>query len=222
MNDDTAVDSMFTEKQRRLLTGPLYACWSRPGEGQPFVAMANVGWFYSNKQPPPAPDALLSVGVQPVADVRSKEGRSYFQWVLGKPPHVVIEIVSDRRGGEEAHKMRTCARQGVSFYVIFDPDNLLKGDVLRAFALDSASGDYQPLDPVYFPKVGLGLVLWTGVFEGQNQAWLRWCDSTGSLIPTGEEEHNRAEEQARRAGQATAKAERLAAKLRALGVDPEG
>jgi hypothetical protein len=34
------------------------------------------------------------------------------------------------------------------------------------------------------------------------------------LIPTSEEEHNRAE-------QATAKAERLAAKLRALGLDPE-
>jgi Uma2 family endonuclease len=226
--DGAAVDNVFNEKQMRLLTEPLYVCWAGPGEGQSFVAMANVAWFYSNKKPAVVPDALLSVDVEPVADVRTKEGRSYFQWLRGKPPDVIIEIVSDRRGGEETHKMRLCARQGVPIYVIFDPANRLGGGVLRAFALDAVSGQYQPTDPSYFPKVGLGLKLWTGVFEGQHQTWLRWCDANGRLIPTGEEEHqraeqerHRAEEERRRAEEAAAKAERLAAQLRALGIEPQ-
>jgi hypothetical protein len=56
-------------------------------------------------------------------------------------------------------------------------------------------------DAKRFPDVGLGLVLWTGTFEGQQQTWLRRCDKDGRVIPTG--------------------AERLAAQLRALGVEPE-
>jgi hypothetical protein len=42
--DDTPVDNIFSEKQQRLLTEPLYNSWSGPGEGRPFVAMANVGY----------------------------------------------------------------------------------------------------------------------------------------------------------------------------------
>ena len=45
--DDTPVDSLFAEKQQRLLTEPLYTSWPGPGEGRPFLAAANVGVFYS-------------------------------------------------------------------------------------------------------------------------------------------------------------------------------
>jgi hypothetical protein len=200
--DDAPVDSIFTEKQQRLLTEPLYSSWAAPVEGGAFLALANVGWFYKYREPPLVPDVLLSLDAAPAGDLRSKEGRSYFQWLIGKPPQVIIEIVSDKRGGEETLKMRTYARQGVLYYVIFDPDDLLGHGVLRAFVL--ARGKYEQLDAKWFPDVGLGLVLWTGTFEGQQQTWLRWCDKDGRVMPTGAE-----------------RAERLAAQLRALGAEPE-
>jgi len=40
--DDTPADSIYAEKQQRLLTTSLYASWN-PSE--PFLAMANVGLF---------------------------------------------------------------------------------------------------------------------------------------------------------------------------------
>ena len=100
--DDAPVDSIFTEKQQRLLTEPLYSSWAAPVEGGAFLALANVGWFYKYREPPLVPDVLLSLDAAPAGDLRSKEGRSYFQWLIGKPPQVIIEIVSDKRGGEES------------------------------------------------------------------------------------------------------------------------
>ncbi len=40
--DDAPADSIFTEKQQRLLTGPLYDSWAAPVEGRAFPALANV------------------------------------------------------------------------------------------------------------------------------------------------------------------------------------
>src|SRR6266851_4632604 len=206
--DGVAVDNIYTEKQYRLLTEPLYSSWAGPGEDRPFLVVTDVGWFHTSGQPPLVPDALLSLDVVPAGDLRTKEGRSYFQWLIGKAPDVVIEIVSDRRGGEEDFKKQAYARLRALFYVIYDPDNLLQGGVLRAYVLQR--GKYEPVEPRWFPEVGLGLTLWEGTFEGQHETWLRWCDQEGRVIPTGAE----------RAGKLAERAERLAAQLRALGIEP--
>jgi hypothetical protein len=206
--DNAPVDSIFTEKQQRLLTEPLYSSWAGPDPERPFLAQADVGWFHTVSQPPLVPNALLSLDAAPAGNLRAKEGRSYFQWLIGKAPEVVIEIVSDR-GGEEDIKMRAYARLGVLFYVIFDPDDLLQGGVLRAFVLERAR--YEPVEPRWLPEVGLGLKLWRGNFEGQTQEWLRWCDREGRVIPTGAE----------RAKEATEKVKRLEARFRELGIEPQ-
>jgi hypothetical protein len=193
--------------------------------------MANVGVFRSDRQPPLVPDALLSVDVDLGEDLLARENRSYFIWRMGHPPDVVIEIVSDRRGGEDGVKMRGYARIRVFFYVIFDPENQLEGGVLRAYRLQDDL-QYHPIDPGWLPAVGLGLTLWNDVFEGHRQQWLRWCDRDGRVIPTGaeradeerrraDEERRRADEERRRADEERARRERLAAQLRALGVEPE-
>lgn len=221
--DDTPLDSIYTEKQQRLLTEPLYSSWRGPEDGQPFLALANVGLFAESKKPPLVPDFLLSLEVSAASDLRAKENRSYFMWIFGKPPDVVVEIVSDRRGGEADVKMRAYARIGVVFYVIYDPDDLLEGGVLRAFTLNRRR--YEAIDPRWLPEVGLGLVLWPGAFEGPTQTWLRWCDRDGRVIPTGaeraEEERRRAEEEGRRAEETAERLRRLEAQLRALGQEPE-
>lgn len=74
----------------------------------------------------------------------------------------------------------------------------------------SVSWRYRLRDDLLLPEVGLGLRMWHGTFEKAEEDWLRWYDVDGNLILTSEE---RAEAEAKRA-------EKLAAKLRELGVDP--
>ena len=105
--DDTPVDNMFSEKQQRLLTEPLYSSWD---PGRPFLATANVGLFYAVHQPPLVPDALLSLDVQVSGDWLAKEHRSYFVWEFGKAPEAVVEIVSNTEEGETTNKMHKYAK----------------------------------------------------------------------------------------------------------------
>jgi hypothetical protein len=230
IEDDTPVDSIFAEKQQRLLAEPLYSSWPGPGPNRTFQAFANVGLFFAPQEDPLAPDAMLATDVPTGGDLALRRNRSYFVWERGKPPDVAIEIVSDRRGREEDFKLHHYARIGVSFYVIFDPADRLRHGVLRSFIKHGV--EYKPLIEARFPLVGLGLVLWDGEFEGHQARWLRWCDEQGSVIPTGQEraeqerqraeqERQRAEQERQRAEQERQRAEQLEAKLRALGIDPQ-
>jgi hypothetical protein len=75
-------------------------------------------------------------------------------------------------------------------------------------------------------SVRLGLTLWEGLFEGHEAVWLRWCDADGKLVPTGRERAESAEQRAQGAEQrveaADQRAALLAARLRELGIDPDG
>ena len=206
--DGKPVDNLFIEKLYRLLTEPLINCWRRPGGG-PFMVMANVGWYFAAKQSALVPDVMLVLDVTPVAPPREKGGRSFYGWLYDNLPDVVIEVVSDKRGDEEGYKMDQYARRRLQYYVIFDPDEILEHGVLRAFEL--VGKNYRPIDPGLLPDVGLGLVLWQGTFQGVEDTWLRWCDEKGQLIPTGAERAEVAEE----------RLERLRAKLREAGIDPD-
>ncbi|MGE3540355.1 MAG: hypothetical protein AB7N91_23300 [Candidatus Tectimicrobiota bacterium] len=112
---------------------------------------------------------------------------------------------------------------GVLYYVIHDPSGQLRSAVLRVYELQV--GQYQLRPDTFLPVVGLGLTLWTGSYEGKLDTWLRWCDASGAVIPTGAERATEATERERQATererQAAARAERLAARLRALGLEPE-
>jgi Uma2 family endonuclease len=201
--DDAPVDNVFSEKQQRLLTEPLYSSWKQHGQQRAFVAMANVGLFYDVHRPPLVPDVLLSLDVELPADLRLKAHRSYFSWEYGKAPDVVIEVVSNREGGEDSVKLVGYARAGVRYYAIFDPESLLSEEVLRAYRLDALR--FHKMDgQIWFRDVELGLQLWHGQYEDHDNTWLRWVDAEGRLIATGNEH-----------------AQRLAEQLRQLGVEPE-
>jgi Uma2 family endonuclease len=215
IEDGKPVESIFAEKQLRLLTEPLYTSWAGPGEGRPFLVLANVGLFYEPKNPALVPDVMLSLDVSQAADLSVKDNRSYFTWLRGKTPDVVIEIVSDKRGEEDTLKMLDYARIGIPYYVVFDPEHRLGPDILRGFILKVRT--YEPVSPDWLPQVGLGLSVWEGLFEGQAARWLRWCDRSGVPIPTGRE---RAEQERQRADEERQRRERLEAQLRALGIDP--
>lgn len=200
IEDGAPVDSIYSEKQMRLLTAPLYDSWPGPGEGRPFLALANVGMFYGLDEPPLVPDILLAL-VKPPSDLHQKAQASYFFWVFGKPPHVVIEVVSNKEGDELGGKMATYAEIGIPYYIVWDPFNNLSANRLQVFGLHVKT--YRPMDAPSFPEVGLGLSVWHGEYEQVDDDWLRWSTPDGQLIPTGRE-----------------RAERLAAKLREVGIDP--
>ena len=220
--DDTPVDNMPSEKQQRLLTDPLYSSWSGPGTGRTFLAAANVGVFPEPRNPAIVPDVFVSLDVQVAENFWDKAHRSYFVWEFGKPPDLVVEIVSNREGNEVGRKRRQYARMGVGYYVIHDPLHQVMGEDLRVYRLND--GSYKRQESPWFPELRLGLTLWEGVFEAVRSTWLRWTDEHGAMIPTGGE---RADEEQRRADHAEQlleeerqRAERLAALLRRSGIDP--
>ena len=246
--DDTPVDNIFSAKQQRLLVEPLYS--SLPID-LPFLADANVGIFYQLHTPPLVPDMFLSLEVQAKDDWWPKENRSYFIWEFGKPPDVVIEIVSNKKGGELSRKLRDYARMGVRYYATFDPQLAVQQEILRVYEL--TAGGYVQRDNYLLPAIEMSLIVWDGLSEGLNGPWLRWCDLNGVRVLTGaeqatyerqraeeerqraeeerqraEEERQRAEEErqradtaAQRADQERQRAERLLAQLRAAGIEPE-
>ncbi|MEZ4727288.1 MAG: Uma2 family endonuclease [Caldilineaceae bacterium] len=235
--DEAPVDNIFSERQMSLLTDALYASWQEPGAESTFVALANVGLFYAIHQDPYVPDVLVSLAVTLPPDVWEKRHRSYFIWEYGKPPDIVVEIVSNRVGGELSRKRSGYARLGITYYLVYDPEQQLSNQSLYVFEL--RGGAYVELDQPWLPAVQLGVTLWQGLYKGLTAEWLRWCDIDGTLLSTGDEaaqtarsqaaeaqaraeqERERAEQEHERAEQERERAERLAAKLRALGIDPD-
>jgi len=243
--DDTPVDNIFSEKQMRLLAGSLYSGWAGPSDGRPFVTMTNVALYYALRTPALVPDFLLSLGVTPPAEPIDqknhsypKENRSYFVWEYGKPPDLVVEIVSNRKGNELGDKLLDYVQAGVGYYVVFDPMQALGKEFLRIFTRHGNS--FRETSERWFPEVDLGVTLWTGSWEEwPPQQWLRWVDRAGNLVPTSVEAQAKARQETSEARQETTEANRraveaekavnearrqreeLLAKLRAAGIDPD-
>jgi Uma2 family endonuclease len=235
--DDTPVDNLPSEKQQRLLTEPLYSSWPDRGDQRPFLAAANVGIFSQTGLPPIVPDMFLSLDVRVAQDWWRKEHRSYFVWEFGKPPELVLEIVSNTVGGERIEKREKYARMRVPFYVVYDPQQQVMEEVLTIYRLQGL--EYERQDTARIECLKLGLTLWNGEFEGRVDTWLRWTDEHGVVIPTGKEradqerqradqerqradqERQRADQADQRADQERQRADHFAALLRRAGIDPE-
>ena len=228
IDDGAAVDGIYSEKQMRLLTEPLYSSWEGPGKNRSFLALANVGLFYQVGVPPLVPDVMLSVDVR-ARNLSEKRNNTYFVWEFGKSPETVIEIVSNKGSDELGDKLIIYARIGVPYYIVWDPMNYLKMGKLQSFILQGKEYEENGL---WFKEPNLDLTQWEGSYEGTRDVWLRWTDERGRLIPTGAEKsqltqkrarkaEQRAKESDNRAKKAEQGTERLKAKLRSLGIKPE-
>jgi hypothetical protein len=80
--------------------------------GHSFIALANVGLFYGINQPPLVPDVLVSLDVELPVDIWEKRHRSYMIWQYDKPPEVMVELVSNKIGGEADVKLRALPAWG--------------------------------------------------------------------------------------------------------------
>ncbi len=185
IENDEPLDNFLVEKQQRLLTEPLYSSWSGPEDGRPFLVAANVGVFMSVFEPPVAPDVLLSMDVETPTSFAEKRNRTYFGWEFGKPPEVVIDIVTNCEKHAIEQKIQRYAWMKIDYAVVYDPFLCLQGDVLSVYEYVLLS--YTRIEETWLISAELGLTLWNGVFEGIEGTWLRWCDSNGNVIPTGAE-----------------------------------
>lgn len=238
-DDGAPVDNLHSERNMRLLTDTLYTSWPGPGDGRPFLAYANVGLFYSVNKPPLVPDVLVSLDTIPPHEFipDDKYTHSYFVWYHGKPPDVVIEIVSNKIGREEGFKRNKYAQLGITYYVVFDPEHHLNKESLRVYELHG--GQYALTKQPWLSQVRLGLTLWEGDYQGVTKTWLRWVDVDNNLLLTGAElaewqrsraeqersraewEHDRAEQERNRAEAEHRLVEKLMAQLQQAGIEPE-
>ncbi|MEM8638640.1 MAG: Uma2 family endonuclease [Cyanobacteria bacterium P01_G01_bin.54] len=159
------------------------------------------------------PDWFLVLGARRVE--RQEELRwSYVIWQEGVSPYLVVELLSP---GTEAEDLGQTLRDidklpnkwqvyeqilRIPFYVVYDR----KRNNLRVFRLEGHR--YRELelsfDQVWLDKLGLGLGLWQGEYQGVEGKWLRWYDEQHVCIPTHAE---RFEQEKQRADMAQEQAE---------------
>lgn len=155
-----------------------------------------------------------------VLDVPVGERKSWVVWQEGKGPDVVIELLSESTAVQDkTEKKRIYQSQlRVPEYFWYDPFN---PDDFAGFGIQH--GVYAPL-PVteqgclISQQLNLALIRWRGVFKGIEAVWLRWAMLDGTLLPTDQEI---AQQERRKATQERQEAERLAERLRELGIDPD-
>ncbi len=138
------------------------------------------------------------------------------------------------------HRPNRTPNNRLDHSIVYDPGHQLGKKTVNVFDLRNGTYEERAESSVYwFAEVSLGVRLWHGIFEAIEDEWLRWCDIDGELIATGEElaeqqrlradyEHKRANATEERLEQAETRmteeqqrAERYAARLRALGIDPD-
>jgi Uma2 family endonuclease len=136
------------------------------------------------------------------------ERKSRKSWVVweedGKYPNLIVELLSNSTAATDKGLKKQIYQDifRTPEYFWFDPNNLeFAGFILLG-------GTYQPIEP---NPQGL---LWSqqlSLYFGVHENKLRYFTAEGQLIPTPEEV----------AEQATQRADRLAAKLRELNIDPD-
>jgi Uma2 family endonuclease len=213
-SQEPPLESELHLRQLLLLIQTLEYLWK---DRQDFYAFGNLTIYYSPNQKKSeyfrGPDFFV------VLDTERKPRKSWVVWEEGgKYPHVIVELLSN----STAQVDRTTKKQiyqdifRTLEYFWFDPNSL----EFEGFEL--VKGQYQtiqPNDKGWFWSEQLQLFL--GVYEQK----LRFFSLEGVLVPTPEESAQ-IEKQQREATEQQLEMEqqrnqKLAARLRELGVDPD-
>ncbi|NEQ50618.1 MAG: Uma2 family endonuclease [Leptolyngbya sp. SIO3F4] len=208
-SDDTPVDNELQNLIPNLLEAILAMIWS---EREDWFFGVDMGIYFDPSVPAVVPDGFLSLGVERFI---GEGGRlSYVLWEEDNiSPILALEVVSKTYGGEYERKKKLYAELAIDYYAVYLPDGhpRRKRQPLEIYQL--VDGVYQQLEgnPVWLPKIGLGLGRERGSYLGREREWLYWYNKTGQRLKTPEE----------RIEQEKSRADRLADKLRELGIDPD-
>ncbi|MBK1989268.1 Uma2 family endonuclease [Sphaerospermopsis aphanizomenoides BCCUSP55] len=213
-SDEPPLETDFHRLQMTLLIQCLEWLWQNRND---FYTSGNITIYYSDRQLKSehfrSPDFFVVLGTE------RKPRKSWVVWEEdGKYPNVIVELLSDSTARTDKGLKKQIYQDifRTPEYFWFDPHNLeFAGFVLLA-------GKYQPIEP---NDQGW---LWSQqleLFLGVDQNQLRFFTAEGELVPTPEEvakqEFARAEQEKQRAEQEKQCSDRLAAKLRELGIDPD-
>ncbi len=232
-SDDIPVDNEDQNYLPNVLLFLLSYLWADRFDWYFGADMAIYHTTGKNLRVPVVPDGFLSLGVERQKGGKSR--RSYATWEENEiVPILTLEMVSHTPGNEYDEKMEIYAKLGVLYYLVYNPEFWLR-DRHQPFELYklNAAGTYQLQigEPYWMPEVGLGIGRCQGVFNGIDRELLAWFDRAGTryLMPEesvlverqrAQQERQIAQDERQVAQNEKQRADRLAAQLRALGIDP--
>jgi len=178
-----------------------------------------------------APDWFYARNVQPLAAPEIR--RSYTPTLEGEIPDIALEFLSATPCDEYSSEPTFPPGKWffyeqilrVPIYGIFKP----AAGLLEVYRLNS-SERYEAQQPdannrYWIAGVGLFLGVWHGTKAERTGYWLRWWDESGQMLLWGAEMVERERQQRdlaqQQAQQERERSERLAAQLRAAGIEPE-
>ncbi len=150
-------------------------------------------------------------------------------WVVweedGRYPDAIVELMSSSTASADTGTKKAVYERSFRTpdYFVFDP---FDPNSLQGWHLATSQG-YQPLVPnerdwLWCETLGFWLGTWEGTIDRETAVWLRFYDEAGNLVLLPEEaEHQRAEAERQRAEAERQRADRLAARLKEMGEDPE-
>jgi Uma2 family endonuclease len=213
-SDEPPLESYLHLQQMMLLIKCLDWLWKDRAN---YFAAGNLTVYYSPRQRKSedfrGPDFFVVLGIE------KRPRKSWVVWEEdGQYPNVIIELLSDSTAKTDQGLKKRIYQDSFRTpdYFWFDPDSL----AFQGFHL--VDGQYKELQP---NPQGHRWSQQLGLFLGVDGQALRFFTADGQLVPTPEETAESAQREAVKAQQ-SAEAERhrnekLAAQLRALGVDPD-
>jgi Uma2 family endonuclease len=204
-SDDTPVDNELQDLIPGLLKAILALVWA---ERMDWFFGVDMGIYYDPDQPAIVPDGFLSLGVERIIDENLR--LSYLLWEEQRVPIMALEVVSQKLRGEYTTKKEFYAQLEVLYYVIYNPQRRRK-QTLEVYHLVDGEYQLQRKNPVFLPEIGLGIGCERGTYLGITREWLYWYTESGKRLLAPEEQVQQAQQ----------RAQMLAERLRALGVDPD-
>ncbi|OUC12755.1 MAG: hypothetical protein B0A82_20445 [Alkalinema sp. CACIAM 70d] len=199
-SDEPPLESSLHLQQLVLLLKCLEWLWRDRAD---YFCAGNLTIYYSPRQRKSedfrGPDFFVVLGAE------KRPRKSWVVWEEnGQYPHVIVELLSDSTATTDRGFKKQLYQDTFRTldYFWFDPESL----EFQGFHL--VDGQYEAIVP---NAVGL---LWSqqlGLYLGVYEQQLRFFTASGELVLTPEESHDRL----------TESHDRLAAKLRELGVDPD-
>jgi Uma2 family endonuclease len=248
-SDGTFVKNFQEHPQSILLTDSLETTLQTLHPDGQYAIGQDSGIYWRETTPPErgaeAPDWFYVPNVPPL--VKGEIRRSYVLWREYAVPLIAIEFASGDGSEERDNTPLSALPEGgnqkpgkfwvyekiirIPYYAIY----IIKTSELEVY--NWVNTRYRRLAPNqrgHYPidLMGVELGVWEGSYQNQHQRWLRWWDGAGNLLLTGSEqaklerlhteaERQRAEAERQRADQEREQKDRLAAYLRAQGIDPD-
>ncbi len=197
-----------------------------------FFVASDLYLYYDVQHPTwyKRPDWFAALGVPRFYDTQELR-LSYVIWQEKAAPYLMIELLSPGTEHEDLGKTKRDSDEPPTKWMVYE--QLLQTpyyvvfnwytDKLQFFVLkNNRYKEVYPADQrLWLPDAGLGLGLWSGMYQGFKRYWLRFYDKQGAYPQTQQEQIEQERHKQQEFEQERQRAECLVAQLKALGIEPE-